>query len=210
MLSSKISILARLAVSYIHPISVAIAAVWLLGLPNLASSEPYAPDALPRLSEEPRSLHGLGCTSSGVMDWRVCIPENAPFCLVLSGPVSSIATRDGRVVTLSRGDVALIVVWHPSDASPLEFVFFVGYPLEVATTLTLDTEQFVLIRDSEAAFATVAFPASSQENDEIIAALQAGGTAVTRTTSTRGTELTDEFSILGFSEALSMVADQCA
>jgi hypothetical protein len=66
-------------------------------------------------------------------------------------------------------------------------------------------EDYQLFTDGE-----WAWPASPEEDAEIVAAMKAGAEAVVTAVSSRGTTTTDTFSLMGFTAAMEDAEQRCA
>jgi hypothetical protein len=110
-------------------------------------------------------------------------------------------TRDGRVVSVRRGDVLLFVTFRPQQNIAAEVSFTGGYPFADGSTATLDVggSTFELFTEGE-----YAWPATPAEDAKIVSAMKRGANAVITARSSRGTQTKDTFSLLG---ATAMIED---
>ena len=60
-------------------------------------------------------------------DWNVFVDDNPTECWSVSVPKSSTASRDGRAVSVNRGDVLLFVSFRPASNVKGEVSFSGGY-----------------------------------------------------------------------------------
>lgn len=139
-------------------------------------------------------------------DWSVFVEENPRECWGVSAPKETVNTRDGKAVSVRRGDILLFVTYRPG-AGEGEVSFTGGYPFAEGSTVTLDIggTRFDLFTEGEWAWS-----GSKEEDAKIIAALKSGTSAVLSGRSGRGTETKDTFSLLGVSAALEEAARRCA
>lgn len=139
-------------------------------------------------------------------DWSVFVEENPKECWAVSAPKETVNTRDGKPVTVRRGDILLFVTYRPGTAEG-EVSFSGGYPFAGGSTVDLDIAgtKFALVTDGEWAWA-----GSKEEDAKVIAALKSGAAATLTARSARGTQTKDTFSLLGISAALAEAAKRCA
>lgn len=139
-------------------------------------------------------------------DWSVFVEESPKECWAVSAPKETVNTRDGKPVTVRRGDILLFVTYRPGTAEG-EVSFSGGYPFAGGSTVDLDIAgtKFDLITDGEWAWA-----GSKEEDAKVIAALKSGASATLTARSARGNQTRDTFSLLGISAALAEAAKRCA
>ncbi len=134
-------------------------------------------------------------------DWAVFEVESPKECWAVTAPKETVNTRDGRVVSVRRGDILLFVTWRPEKSIAGEISFTGGYPFAEGSTVTMDIggTTFELFTDGE-----YAWPATPAEDQKIISAIKRGANAVLTARSSRGTQTKDTFSLLG---ATAMIED---
>ncbi|MFN6951945.1 MAG: invasion associated locus B family protein [Albidovulum sp.] len=139
-------------------------------------------------------------------DWSVFVEENPKECWGVTAPKETVNTKDGKAVSVRRGDILLFVTFRPG-ATEGEVSFTGGYPFASGSTVTLDIggTKFDLFTEGEWAWS-----GSKEDDAKIIAALKSGTTAVLSARSGRGTQTKDTFSLLGVSAALEEAAKRCA
>ena len=132
--------------------------------------------------------------------WRVYKARQGkdPFCYVLASPTErkpSGLKRDPGFLFVSRG-------FHASDEVSLEF----GYRLnpKVRSTLDIGSEQFELMEQGEQAWLT-----REGRQPLAIAAMKRELVATVRTTSARGNDTQDVYSLRGFTKAYSAMRKSC-
>lgn len=140
-------------------------------------------------------------------DWSVFVEAEPKECWGVSAPKETVNTRDGDVVTVRRDDILLFITFRPGSNVAGEVSFTGGYPFAPDSTVALvvDGETFELFTDGEWAWS-----GSRQDDEQIIAALKKGSSAVLTARSSRGTQTQDTFSLLGFTAAMDEAAQRCA
>jgi hypothetical protein len=138
-------------------------------------------------------------------DWSVFVEGNPQECWGVSAPKESLNTKDGKPVSVRRGDILLFVTFHPGAAGEVSFTG--GYPFEPGSTVGLDVggTKFDLLSDGE-----WAWPGTPEDDAKIVATLKAGASAIVTAHSARGTKTQDTFSLNGFSAAMDEAAKRCA
>lgn len=134
-------------------------------------------------------------------DWAVFEGDDPKECWAVSAPKEAVATRDGRVVSVRRGDVLLFVTYRPAQSITGEISYTSGYPFAEGSTATLDISGTVFELFTEGEYA---WPATPADDAKIVTAMKRGADAVVTARSSRGTETKDTFSLLG---ATSMIED---
>ena len=140
-------------------------------------------------------------------DWSVFVENDPKECWGVSAPKETVNTRDGRVVSVRRGEILLFVSYRPAAEVAGEISFTGGYPFAEGSTVSLQVgeDTFELFTDGE-----WAWPASAGDDTRIMAALKRGVTAVLSARSSRGTNTKDTFSLLGFTAAAEEAERRCA
>ncbi len=139
-------------------------------------------------------------------DWSVFVEDNPTECWGVSTPKQSVNSRDGRVVAVNRGQTLLMVFYRPSAAAKGQVAFTGGYPFASGSTVTLEIsgETYELFTEGE-----WAWPATTDDDAKIIAAMKRGADAKATGRSGRGTKTEDTFSLLGFTAAIEDAAKRC-
>ncbi|MEJ6389870.1 invasion associated locus B family protein [Gymnodinialimonas ulvae] len=139
-------------------------------------------------------------------DWSVFIEDDPTQCWVVSTPSETVNTRDGRVVSVRRGEILMFVSFWPGQERLGEVSFTGGYPFADGSTVTIEigSTTFELFTEGEMAWA-----ASPQDDDRIITAMKRGAEAVLTARSSRGTQTQDTFSLLGFTAAVEDAETRC-
>ncbi len=140
-------------------------------------------------------------------DWAVFEENDPKACWAVTAPKETVNTRDGRVVSVRRGDILLFVTWRPSDSVAGEISFTGGYPFAEGSTVTLDISgtTFELFTEGE-----YAWPATPADDQKIITAIKRGANAVVTARSSRGTQTKDTFSLLGATSMIEDAEKRCA
>ncbi|MGA0923025.1 MAG: invasion associated locus B family protein [Lutimaribacter sp.] len=139
-------------------------------------------------------------------DWAVFEEQDPKECWAVSAPKETVNTRDGRVVSVRRGEILLMAFFRPAAGVKGQLGFTGGYPFAGGSTVTLDLDgaQYELFTEGE-----WAWPASAADDGKIIAAMKRGSNAVLTARSARGTVTKDSFSLLGFTAALDEADKRC-
>lgn len=138
--------------------------------------------------------------------WSVFVEDDPKECWSVSSPTQTVNTRDGQAVSVRRGDILLFVTFRADANGAGEVSFTGGYPFADDSTVELevgDTE-YELFTEGE-----WAWPASSGQDAEIIAALRGGAEAKLTARSSRGTQTEDTFSLMGFTAAHDQAQSRC-
>lgn len=140
-------------------------------------------------------------------DWSVFTGENPKECWAVTAPKESVNSRDGRTVSVRRGDILLFVSYRPEAGVTGEVSFTGGYPFAEGSTATLEVGDttFELFTVGEFAWA-----ASEGDDARIVAALKRGTDAVITARSSRGTETRDRFSLMGATAMIEDAEKRCA
>jgi invasion protein IalB len=127
-------------------------------------------------------------------------------CWIVSQPTKSAASRNGKSVTVNRGDIFLMVSMRPADGVVNEASFLSGYPFKKGSEVgaSVGNKKFSLFTDGENAWSP-----SAKDDAALIGAFRRGSKAKFEGVSTRGTKTFDTFSLNGFSAALEAAAALC-
>ncbi|HID68852.1 MAG TPA: hypothetical protein EYP31_11500 [Roseibacterium sp.] len=139
-------------------------------------------------------------------DWSVFVEDDPTQCWVVSTPSETVNTREGRVVSVRRGEILMFVSFWPGQERLGEVSFTGGYPFADGSTVTMSIGEtsFELFSEGEMAWA-----ASPQDDDRIITAMKRGAEASLTARSSRGTQTVDTFSLLGFTAAVEDAEARC-
>ncbi len=140
-------------------------------------------------------------------DWSVFEETSPQECWAVTTYKESVNTQDGRVVSVTRGEILLMVFFRPEADVTGQVAFTGGYPFAPGSTVNVkigDTE-FELYTEGE-----WAWPATPQDDSKLITAMKRGADAVLTAVSSRGTTTTDTFSLLGFTAAIEDAEQRCS
>ena len=140
-------------------------------------------------------------------DWAVFEGAEPKECWAVTAPREMENTRDGRVVTVRRGDVLLFVTYRPGESVAGEVSFTGGYPFAEGSTATMDISgtTFELFTEGE-----YAWPATPADDQKIVTAIKRGADAVITARSSRGTQTKDTFSLLGATAMIEEAEKRCS
>lgn len=144
--------------------------------------------------------------SSTQQDWSVFTDTNPTECWAVTAPVSSVATKAGKTVSVQRGEIGLFVTYRRGAQSG-EISFRGGYPFAAGSQVTMALNsgaKFTLFTQGEGAW-----PNTPADDAKILAALKGAGTAVVTGTSARGTMTTDKMSLIGVTAATDAARGLC-
>ncbi len=139
-------------------------------------------------------------------DWSV-FEENSPReCWAVTTFKESVNTKDGRVVSVTRVEILLMVFFRPESGVKGQVAFTGGYPFANGSTVNMDISgtQFELFTEGE-----WAWPATPQDDAKLVTAMKRGANAILTAVSTRGTTTKDTFSLLGFTAAYEDAEKRC-
>jgi len=140
-------------------------------------------------------------------DWSVFEhPSPTKRCWIVSQPEETVNTRDGRVVSVRRGEILLYVHFSPEEDVNGEVSFMGGYPFREGADVKVDIggEGFSLFT-----FGEMAWTNSNEEDRKLVEALKRGSKAVVTGVSSRGTKTRDTFSLLGITAAIEDAEKRC-
>ena len=144
-------------------------------------------------------------------DWSVFVESNPTSCWAVSSPKETVNMRDGRVVSVRRGDILLFVTYIPSEGAKGQVSFTGGYPFAPGSQVGLEIsgQTFQLFTDKDTN-PEMAWAPSEADDAKIITAMKRGAEAVLTARSARGTTTKDTFSLLGFTAAVEDAAKRCS
>lgn len=138
--------------------------------------------------------------------WSVFEDNDPRECWAVSSPTETVNTRDGRVVSVRRGEILLMAFYRPEAEVDGQVTFTGGYPFASGSTVNvvIGDQEFELFTEGE-----WAWPASTADDAKIITAMKRGTDAVLTAVSSRGTTTKDTFSLLGFTAAVEEAEKRC-
>ena len=142
-------------------------------------------------------------------DWSVFTEpkEGTPKeCWGVSSPKETVNSKDGKPVSVRRGDILLFVTYRAGGGGRGEVSFTGGYPFAPGSTVNVNVDgtAFELFTDGE-----FAWTANADQDNAIMTALKRGSTAVLTARSGKGTQTQDTFSLRGFTAAMEDAAKRC-
>ncbi|MBY6092156.1 invasion associated locus B family protein [Pseudooceanicola sp. 502str34] len=139
-------------------------------------------------------------------DWSVFEGSEPRECWAVSAPKETVNTKDGRTVSVRRGDILLMAFFRPGAEVAGQITFTGGYPFRDGSTVNLNVDgtEFELFTEGE-----WAWPASPSEDSKILTAMKRGSSAVVTGVSGRGTATKDTFSLLGFTAMVEEAEKRC-
>jgi len=139
--------------------------------------------------------------------WSVFEDTDPRECWAVSAPTETVNTRDGRAVAVRRGDILLMTFYRPAAEVQGQITFTGGYPFAEGSTVNMKVgdDEFELFTQGE-----WAWPATTDDDAEILAAMKRGRDAVLTARSTRGTQTEDTFSLLGYTAAVEEAEKRCS
>ena len=138
--------------------------------------------------------------------WSVFEDNDPRECWAVSAPTETVNTKDGRVVAVRRGDILLMTFFRPGAGVQGQITFTGGYPFAGGSTvnLNIDGTEFEMFTEGE-----WAWPASTDDDAKVLAAMKRGAEAVLTARSSRGTQTKDTFSLLGYTAAVEEAEKRC-
>ncbi len=121
-------------------------------------------------------------------------------CYIISTPTS---TRPSNV---NRGDIYAMITMRPRVRIVDEVNIVVGYPLRPSSeaTATIGGRKFKMFTEGSGAWLR-----TPREDSQMVAAMRAGNRLTVQGTSARGTNTTDQYSLLGFTAAHNAIKEAC-
>ncbi len=140
-------------------------------------------------------------------DWSVFVGDDPRECWAVTTFKESVNTKDGRVVSVNRGEILLMVFYRPGAEVQGQVAFTGGYPFANGSTVNVNVgdSEFELYTEGE-----WAWPATPQDDAKMITAMKRGADAVLTAVSTRGTTTKDTFSLFGFTAAVEDAEQRCS
>ena len=155
-------------------------------------------------------------------DWSVFVEEDPTECWSVSEPKETVNTRSGRVVSVRRSEISLIVIYRPDAGVKGQVAFAGGYKFAPGSivNLVIDGGEFELYPDGNCSsleqapknpqLCEWAWPAKVSDDVRIVTAMKRGTEAVLTARSERGTQTKDTFSLLGFTAAIEDAEKRCS
>jgi invasion protein IalB len=141
-------------------------------------------------------------------DWSIfqAGADGQKVCWIVSQPTKTAAIRNGKTVSVNRGDIFLMVSIRPADGVTNEISFLSGYPFKKGSEVktSVGNKNFTLFTEGENAWAP-----SAEDDAAMIVAFRKGARAKIEGVSSRGTKTIDTFSLSGFTAALEAAGELC-
>ena len=141
-------------------------------------------------------------------DWSIFLAEaeGRKVCWIVSQPTRTAAFRNGRSVSVNRGDIFLMISIRPADGVTNEVSFLSGYPFKKGSEVkaSVGAKKFTLFTECENAWAP-----SGADDAALVDAFRRGAKAKVEGVSKRGTKTVDTFSLSGFTAALEAATGLC-
>jgi hypothetical protein len=135
-------------------------------------------------------------------DWGVYVSQGqkSKVCFALTQP------KERLPANLNRDPGYIFISTRPADNVRNEFSAIVGFPMkeDADPALTIGNDTFALY-----ARQTGAWIRNVAEEARLVDAMRKGKDLTMKSTSTRGNETTDRYSLSGISQALDRVAQEC-
>ncbi len=169
-------------------------------LVRLALAAAVVATTTPALAQESKNLVATKT------DWSVFTDDSPKECWGVSSPKESVNSRDGKPVSVRRGDILLFVTFRPGSGGKGEISFTGGYPFATGSNVTVDIDgkSYELFTEGE-----WAWPGSAEADSDLLAAMKRGSNATLKAASGRGTETKDTFSLRGFTAAMEEAEKRC-
>lgn len=135
-------------------------------------------------------------------DWSAWIYRDGDqkVCFITSAPQQTLPTN------VSRGDIRFNVAHRPADGVQGEVSMIVGYPFAEnrEAVAQVGSTEVGLTTDGERAWTV-----DPADDRTLVNAMKAGLQMIVKGQSSRGTETTDTYSLLGFTAAYSAIDTAC-
>lgn len=173
-----------------------------------AASKPAAPKPAAKKKSGSDSQAAINPTEPTLMgqygDWGAytAAPGGKKVCFALSKPKSQKASKDD----IKRDQAYVFVATRPTEKVKNEVSVIVGYPLnpKVDTTAEIGSSTYLMFGQNDGAWIK-----NAAEEPQLVEAMRKGSEMIVKGKSSRGTETTDTYSLLGISNALDRVLKEC-
>jgi len=164
--------------------SALIAAVWAVLLGSMGSAA----------AQNPKQIGNFA-------NWQALTfqEEGKSGCYTIAEPIR----KEGAYNT--RGRVYTLVTHRPADKKLNVVTIIAGYDYKEGSDVTIEVggEKFSLFTQSGMAWA------SDEDDSKIVDAMKKGSDLVVHGVSTKGTETTDTYSLIGFTKAYNAIGQAC-
>jgi hypothetical protein len=149
----------------------------------------------PALAQEPKPLGEF-------QDWAAYTydSESGKVCYAVSQPT------DWEPKNVNRGPIFFLITHRPSERVRNEVNTIIGYPFkeDSTATVTVGDAKFELFTSGDGAWADTA-----ERDRAIVEAMKGGSTMRLDGTSWRGTNTTDRYSLMGVTDAVNKIDEEC-
>lgn len=127
--------------------------------------------------------------------------DGGRVCYVISQPQR---TEPSGV---NRGSIYLFVSHRPGEGVRNEVSVITGYPYREGsqTTVEIGSDTFVMFTKDDGAWVE-----NASEESRLVTAMKGGSNMVVRGTSSRGTQTTDTYSLMGITAAINAIDGECS
>lgn len=138
--------------------------------------------------------------------WSVFEETDPKECWGVTTPQETVNTKEGRVVSVNRDEILLMVFYRPNVSGKGMVTFTGGYTFASGSRVNVNIggTDFTMFPDG-----AWAWPESAEDDAKIINAMKRGANAVVTALSSRGTTTKDTFSLLGFTAAFDEATKRC-
>jgi len=161
---------------------------------------------LPALSGQAAQAQDRRELLGSFRDWdafRLTRGNGEKMCYMVSVPKSWQASKPNA----QRGEIYITVTHRPAAEVRDQVNAVVGYPLKdgsEATARVDDGKRFSLFTQGDGAWLY-----TEEDDRALVQAMRRGGTLVVKGTSSRGTDTTDRYSLMGFTAAHNAISQAC-
>ena len=165
-----------------------------LALATLVAVGMSAGTSISARAEEPRFVGDFGAWAAYTYNLR-----GAPACYIASKPTSSAGSYE------RRGDVFALVTHRVADGVVGEVSVVAGYDYQEGNVprARIGNETFEMFARGDTAWLR------TEEDARVVAAMRRGTEMVVTGTSSRGTNTTDTYSLMGFTKAYEAISRVC-
>lgn len=137
-------------------------------------------------------------------DWDALVitrDSGERICYMISIP------KDTAPKNVNRGNIYVTVTHRPKRKVRDEVNIVVGYPFRAGSeaTVNIGGRRYTLFTEGQGAWAY-----TPDEDSRLVSAMKGGTTMVVHGTSSRGTDTTDRYSLIGFTAAYGAISEACS
>ena len=136
-------------------------------------------------------------------DWEAIVLNRSDgeiICYMISTP------RDTNPKNVRRGEIYVTITHKPKMRVMNEVTIIVGYPFraESEAVATIGNRRFSMFTEADSAWMF-----TSRQDQEIVQAMRDGSAMVVTGVSSRGTDTSDRYSLMGFTAANDAITNAC-